>query len=538
MKIELATQRMRLSADGLDDFYWPIQRPEQEAYRDALLSGIVAVARARGDEADPERDLFSAVSQLLVREGLALFYIRTLDRRARRDGNEVEWPEGVDECFEIAAGRAPAVEQCPAVRQLWSGHTAYTPWRRWASVLKHDLRLNGQGWRSLRPIDYRHDIVACHTTVVLEEHAACVPEAVKYKVFDDWFPQITPAEFTDRPVPAAIRDEAVAALRNAFAAANEQLPDFLAVYFGALTERVTALARIHIDRLVARPERLPKRLWTGTGTYIWTRLIRHAVRRCGGHVTGHEHGTGECIINYFNTKTFGDLESADRFVTFNSNQRQWLEDMLDERLLVPLERPEIAVPDYRPGLVRYAGRPPAGEHRPRPAGAPLRVMYVGPIYCGFRPRLSHHNADPVIVDWQSRLIGKLKSWGCEVLLKPHPEGEQRPPAAFMTELGARIIDGPFEKVWNEADVFVFDWKTTTAFSTAMVTGIPLVMVDFGFETFAPEMGRLVNEHCRVVPGRTDDDNRLQVDWAALESAVTSSEPCDIAAVREAAFRFA
>lgn len=538
MKFELANRKMRLSADGLDDFYWPISRSEQSAYRDALLGGMVAVARARGDDMDLERDLFSSVCQLLVREGLALFYILALERRARRDGHDIGWPDDAEPYADIVAGRGPDVDASLAARQLWSGHAAYTSWRRLASTLKHDLRLNGVGWRAVRPIDYRRDIVACHTTVVLEEHAACVPDAVKYVVFDDWFPPITPSEFTDRPVPAAIRDEAVAALRDAFAAANEPLPDAFAARFAALTKRITALARVHIDRLLAAPERLPRRLWTGTGAYIWTRMIRHAVRRRGGHVTGHEHGTGECIINHFNTKTFSDLESADRFVTFNSNQRRWLEEMVDERLLVPRERPEIAVPDYPEGLVRYAGRPPAGEPIVRPAGAPLRVMYVGPIYCGLQPRLSHHNADPVIVDWQARLIGRLKSWGCDVLLKPHPEGEQRPPEAFVRELGARVVNGPFEQVWHEADVFLFDWKTTTAFSTAIVTGLPLVMVDFGFETFSPEMDRLVNSHCRVVRGRTDEANRLHVDWQELEAAVTRTDTCDTSPVREAAFRFA
>jgi hypothetical protein len=537
MKAVFDTQAMPLGADGLGRFFWPLWRHEQARARDELMAGIVRIAKARGDIHDAERDLFSAIAQLVARENLILFTICAVANRTRAAGREPVWPPGNADCEAIWDGQAPDLNASPSVRTLQRAPAPYPRWRRLAVRLAHDLRLNGFGWRALRSRNPDTDVYACNITPILETHARCVDRPVKYTLFDEWFLPVAPAEQDACPLDAAIRMEATENLANAFAVLNEAPPLWLAEYHDRLLVRLSSLARIHMRRLAEQPRRLPGELWTGTGAFIWARLLRHAVRRCGGTVTGHEHGTGECIIDYFNTKTFSDLESADRFVTFNSNQRRWLEEMIDPRLLVPVVRPRIEVPDYPAGMVRYAGRRPKGVHRPALPGQPRRVMYVGPIYCGFRPRLSHHNADPVLVDWQARLIAQLVSWGCEVLIKPHPEGEQRPPEAFVTALGARFIDGPFEEVWNQADVFIFDWKTTTAFSTAMCTGLPVVVIDFAFETFTPEMDRLVSHHCRMVRGTTDEDNRLQINWDELKNSVLSDRQCDTAMVRETAFRF-
>lgn len=533
---------MSIGPEGAGQIFWPLTRAEQEASRDALLAGLVSVSRARGDELDLERDLFSAISQLLVREGMALYLTQAVVRRAKAEGIDVVWPANCGHCQLLWQGRAPSVQESSIVRTLMRGPVCHPRWRRYPTKVLHDIRHNGVGWAAFRTLRPERDIIACHATDVLEEHARCVEDTVKYTLLGEWFFPLNRDETNGdsvKPVAERIKAEAVTVLENAFAAGGESLPVHLAKYFAEVVSEGSCLARIHLDRLLARPNDLPQRLWTGSGAYIWARLLRHAVRRVGGKVTGHEHGTGESIITYFNTKTFSDLESADRFVTFNSNQRRWLESTIDERFLVPLSRPEILVPDYRPGFVKYAGRPLRGGRTvAAPNSGPIRVMYVAPIYCGFNPRISHHNADLIVVDWQARLLAKLRDWGCEILFKPHPEGEQRPPQSFEREFGARILSGPFEDVWSQADIYIFDWKSTTAFSTAISTGLPIVLVDFEFERFAPEMQMLVEQNCTIVPGHADSSNRLQVDWDDLHRAIHNYPHGSSKEIREKAFRFA
>ena len=535
------TAKMKIDESGVENFFWPLTRREQEIFRDSLIEGLVSISRFRNDENDEDRDLISAFSQLILREGMALFFVHTVNQRCIKAGKEPVWPPSNPYCRSIPLGHAPQVTDSILIKSLSKGPSCHPKWKRFFVKLKHDFGFNGWCLKILSPARSEVDIYACHTTDVLEEHARCVKDNVRYTLLGEWFSPITDADIeTSMPLPVGdkILNEALVVLTYSFKQAGEDLPDFLANYFANILVDGSRLVRLHLDRVKAKSAKIPKRLWTGTGAYLWVRLLRHAVRNAGGDVTGHEHGTGESIISYFNTKTFSDLESANRFVTFNTNQKKWLESTIDKRFLVPHQQPAIEVPEYPEGFVRYAGRPLRGQRRVISQNREkLKVMYVAPIYCGFNPRISHHNMDIVIVDWQSRLLSKLQEWGFEILLKPHPEGEQRPPISFAEKFGAKVIPGAFEDVWNLADVYIFDWKTTTAFSTAISTGLPLVMVDFEFEKFAPDMQKLVEKNCSLVKGWTDASNRLDVDWQALRAAIANPLLGENNELREKAFKF-
>ena len=542
MQVVYDSASMEFDENGLKDFFWPLTRKEQEVSRDALLSELVSVARSRNDATDAERDLVSAMLQLLAREGLVLLLTYAVGRRTYAEGHEPVWPAGCNHCEHVGKGIAPPVETSALIRVLKKGPVCHPSWRRYPVRLRRDLRCNGFGIGAIRLANPQKDIYSCHTTDVLEEHARSLDETVKYTLMGEWFSAVDEQSEETLKTPALIDgivDEVIQALSNAFESIGEELPESFEAYFRNVVVRGSRIINVHLNRVLARPHEIPKRLWTGTGGYIWARLLRHVVRRQGGEVTGHEHGTGESIIRYFNTKTFSDLESADSFVTFNSNHRDWLIETVDERFLVPATKPEIRIPEYSKELVRYAGRPLRGDKTQHQAdNVKKKLMYVGPIYVGFSPRVSNHNSDILLIDWQSRLFKKLTEWGYEVLFKPHPEGEQRPPAVFNQMPGVTELYEPFEDVWSQADVYLFDWKSTTAYSTAMSTGLPVVMVDFSFEIFVPEMQALVEKNCALVKGWADDKNRLQTDWSQLKAAIDNPPSGNGSELREKVFKFA
>ncbi len=524
MQVMLDTSRMAASREGIENFYWPLAHAELATFRDELFAGLANVARARGDELDLERDLFGSICHFLTKEGMSLFLVHALVRRIRAGGHEPVWPANAKVFPALAKGRAPEPADSQLVQTLKKGPVCHATWKRPLVKLHHNVALNGFSWRALRPSNPTRDIVAVHLTDVLQEHARSVPDAVEYAVFGEWFAPISDGDLAreaPEPLHERVRGEAVQAVAKAFKEGGEELAPYLAAYLDATLAAGSRLARQYLERIGRYPEKLPRRLWTGSGGYLWARLLRHAVRRQGGEVTGHEHGTGEGLIAYFNSKTFMDLESADRFVTFNSNQCRWLRETLDPRYLVPRQAPEITIPTYRSGLVKYAGDALLRHGKTPTAKGPLRIMYVGSIYCSERPRAGHHNADLVIADWQARLFGQLKEWCYEVVFKPHPEGEQRPPASFVEKMGIRFIEGRFEAVWEQADVLLFDWKSTSAFCSAINTDRPIILFDFNFERFVPEARELVERRCNVIPGWQDADNRLQIDWEQLRSALES-----------------
>lgn len=535
--VVLATEHMKVGPEGVESFFWPLAQRELQVFREVLLCRFVSIARARQDAADIERDLFAAFCQSLVRECVGLFVIHALLRRIRAAGREPVCPPG-PLYGSLTAGRVPAVADSAMVRTLMKGPPPSAFWRRAAAKRVRDVAFNGLGWRALRGTRPALDIVACYPTPVLVEHARAVSDTVKYSLLDEWFGSLTDAEVARaEPLNEELRREIRAAVREAFEAGGEPLPPHLSDYVDGLTVQGSRLARSHLDKVLADPDRVPRRLWTGSGAYVWTRLLRHAVRRQGGEVVGHEHGTGEGLIADFNSKAFMDLESADRFVTFNTNQSRWLTRTIEPKYVIPPAVPPIEVPRFRPSLVKYAGgalrrRSASSAGRVRPA-----VMYVASIYCGDQPRMAHHNADLVIADWQARLIARVRAWGYDVLFKAHPDGSQRPPAGFARELGATFVEGRLEEVWSRADTLIFDWKSTSALSVAMSTDVPVVIVDFDFERFVPEAQALIERRCSIVNGSTNSGNRLHVDWEELKRALKEPRPATDRQFVEAAMRF-
>ena len=536
------TSRMSIGKDGgINNFYWPLAKSEAESFRNKLLAGFAEVSRLKGDDLDLERDLFSTINQLMVREALALFQVYVLIRRSKASGLETLWPVNSDYFSNINKGSTPQIKDSINVKTLMKGPSCHTAWKRPLVKLRRDIKFNGISWGSLRRTNAKKDIVACHITQVMEEHARVASDTIKYTLFGEWFTALNDKlinEYSPKPLDSSICENVMTVFTNAFSIGGEALPQNIYDYFHDVLIECSKLARIHLDKVLEKPEILPKRLWTGTGGYIWCRILRHAVRRVGGEVTGHEHGTGEGIIKYFNTKTFTDYESANNFVTFNSNQCRWLKEILDEQYLIPIEKPNICIPEYKSGTVKYAGSQLITKKTDNPGNGKIKkIMYVASIYTGDKPRPFHHNADIVIVDWQIRLLSHLKQWGYQVLFKAHPEGEQRPPPIFFDELGAESIPGRFEEVWNQADLFMFDWKSTTAFSTAMKTDTPTMLIDFGFEEFMPEVKALVKKRCMLIEGNIDSNNRLQIDWDDMKNNLSNPKTGDNREFLEAAFRF-
>lgn len=540
MQVILDNSRMNVGPEGIESFFWPVRRSEMNTFRDALFSGLALVARSRNDALDLERDLFGAICHFLTKEGMALYMVHTLIRRIRAAGHDPVWPCQSILFPAISQNEAPSVPDSLLVKTLMKGPACHPRWKRPAVKLYYDFRFNGSSLAAFRPFRFRKDIVACYPTEVLEVHAQSIPDVVKYSDLGEWFTPLGDKNIKKLPAPLArqVREEAVHAVRTAFEIGGETLPDYLAEYLDGMLSEGSKLARLHMDRILNNPGKIPSSLWSGSGGYIWVRLLSHAVRRVGGKVVGHEHGTGEGMIAYFNSKTFMDLECTDKFVTFNSNQCRWLHEIVDEKFLVPHRRPKIEIPPYLPGLKKYANDATRLKGTPRSPGRIRRVMYVGTIYCNERPRAGQHNADPVMVDWQARLLAKLREWNYEVLYKAHPEGEQRPPAAFFEQMGAKMVAGRFEEVWDQADAFLFDWKSTTTFSAAMNTDRPIILFDFGFEEFVLSALELITKRCNVIEGEFDMENRLQINWEKLRMALEEPQNSDNDAFLETALRFA
>ena len=520
-EVYLDANRVQVTRDGIQDFLWPLPRAELVAMRDALLPPLVAIVRGAAGADSEDAELLSIVLLHFVNEAMALYQAHALCRRFGELGHRLVVPTKSRLLPALSAGVAPPPS--PLLTSLLAGppraRRRIPPALRriWRSVPWNGLSLSG-----LRSIDPKCDIVALQASPLINCHAHAVPDIVKYSSLREWFDPLDKRSERDvrrAAVSTATIDGAIDAVAAGFAAGGEKLPDYLADYLRDWLVKATGLARCHLSTLLQQPDRLPRRLWTGTGGSIWARILRHAARRLGGVVTGHDHGvgTGHLVSSY---PTLVEFESCDTFVTFTRAQATALQRGLRDDLLIPTKAPEIIA---LPSCCRPAALTKIQERKSRTRLSVIRkVMYPSSFYNGERMHFGVRIPDPVAVDWEGRLFSHLGAWNYKVLHKPHPGSVSSPPAAFANELGVKMLTQPFERVVHMADVFIFASSQSTTFVSALSSNKPIVFVDFGLWDWVPEAYEMLKRRCRVVRGWFDKENRAQVDWGELRDAIEES----------------
>ena len=117
-----------------------------------------------------------------------------------------------------------------------------------------------------------------------------------------------------------------------------------------------------------------------------------------------------------------------------------------------------------------------------------------------------------------RLAHKLSALPIDLVCKPHPDfrysGPHHPLSQFAT-----IVHEPFEKVIDDADVFIFDCLNSTTFWEAVCTDKRVICIDVGFAHPTDAARPILERRCTFIQARFDDANRLRIDDAALEDAV-------------------
>ena len=359
------------------------------------------------------------------------------------------------------------------------------------------LHWNGASPRILRSLDVRSEVVAIQNLPLVDIRARMESAFVRFMNPAQWFPQLesgTPSTVSKADASRAI-DGAVEAFRIGFAAGNEDLPDHLARYLRDWTAEAMRLSDLRLAAILKDPHKVPERLWAGSGGGIWSRVLRHATRRLGGTVTGHDHGNGAGHL-ISATPSIAEFEGCDTFVTYTRAQADGLRKSATEGPQLSDSIPEIiAVQDWQ--KCPSGARGNDGVKRVR---SPIhKIMFASICYPGEMLHYFPLIPTPVAADWHARLIAQVRGWGYEML---------------FTER--------FEDVFASADAIMFDSPMTTTFGLALASEKPVVLIDLGRAVFRPEALALLEGRCRVVWAWFDEENRLQTDWDELRSAIEES----------------
>ncbi len=526
MDVVLDVSRMAVDENGVRGFVWPIARGEILAARDALLPPLVAAARepaAAGNDVDAE--LLSLVLVEFAFETIGLYQAHALCRRLGNLGHSITPPPGGRLLTALAQGSFPPPSPLlgllergvPAARRprLSSVHQMWT-----------HLQWNGPSLTSLRPFDRDRDIVATQRLPLIRHHARAQADFVRFVHPREWLRPLNADSMCGRlvtPSAGGVRG-ALAAVRVGFAAGNEEAPDYLMDYLRDWLVRAMTLAGSHLETVIQQPERVPRRLWSGSGSGVWNRILRHATRRLGGTVTGHDHGNGEGLFESAGSSV-SEFESCDEFVTFTPLRARALGQRVRADMMVQRTVPSVvSIPSRTEGASPFLGTNHArmAPRLTRRSSGTRTVMYPTIFYPGesvypFWPLLP----DPVAVDWHVRVISRLRTWGYEVVLKPHP-GHVETARAVSSELGVTVLADPFEQVLGSCDVLLFDYPRTTTFGVALATNKPVVFVDWGQEVFTSDARSKLERRCCIVRAWFDEENRVRTDWNELRTAIEES----------------
>ncbi|MBC7905489.1 MAG: hypothetical protein H7Y60_01920 [Rhodospirillaceae bacterium] len=496
----------QLDGNGIADFVWPLSWRDHAQFRDNLLSGYAAVIRAGFARGDEDSDLLAILAMEFIQEAMRGWFVATLLSRFAQRGETITapWLRG-------GASDDPATWQ--AQRDRLSFLRGRFPSSGWRSLLRPAYGLlqgSELSWRWPQTVDFRSRIIAtnpCKLTCRRAGHEQEKPVLVSLR---HWFGDACDSLPTDLS-PLALRPETVDAVMTVIAdaaiASGEQAPNAQLAHLRSWLIEASATTRWYLRWLNNHPRRLPARLWTGSGGYIFRRILHMAVRRNGGTCWSHDHGSGVGLFDICDTN-LTEFVTPDTFVTFSSIQAQGYQTQRHEAF-------------------RMAPSWPTIEAAPKPAGEPQRqvpaatvgmgktILFLANQYRGEKVSLTPIEFDFVAADWQARLFSRLRALGYEVLMRAHPESPSLPPGG----IGAPLAGGPFSEALARADMVIMDYLHTTVLKDILFSGKPVLTFEFGHCPPNAVAADALARRIRFIPGWYDEDNRAHTDWSALSSAI-------------------
>ncbi len=507
---QLEMEDVSITADGVSDFLWPISigahRPMSDAAAVQLANGL----RDLSMKDSITNQAFFILAHHFFIDALALFQSSLVASRFREAKREPKPPNRGRALSAVLNQIAPSPPSI--IQHLQNGpeipRRVRAPLRFCRDILLHD----GLTRRRFSKLDFKHDIISVGVDPLIAAHARAINERVTFQRPHLWFK----AQKSDRQL--ILKEEiehcisiAIATFEAGFAVVEMPRPDFIGDYLRNWFPSAIGLVATHLDNIGKAGTPTPRKLWTGSGGNIWSRILRCAVRRRGGHVWAHDHGSGsgQFLGEWF--KNIVEFDTCDTFVSFTPAQVKGLKEHIRSEVLVRKDEPNITCPSE---TVFSARRPSNLSQRRKPT-----VMLLSSFYFGDWATHQSFMPDIPFLDWEARCLAHLQEWGLPTLYKPHPLIVTRAPRHMAETFGSQELNQPSEKVLNRADVILLPDPSSTAFATALSSDRPAVFIDFGLFSFRPEARALLEKRCICVPVPLDSENRPQPNWEDLLAAI-------------------
>lgn len=518
----LSPEDAALNDAGVVDLHWPISRRETCMVRDRFEQNMLSDMRPGLARDDADWAVVRVLMYEIARDVVAGWQLTALRRRMSEADFELSLPpRGYSLLQALTAGQdlPPPMALAALRRGLKAPARWAIPLRAVRNFLRRDA-FSRQRAHRMRP----GDIGCVSSAPFIARHAAAVATERNRRVvlcsFWEWF------SLNDADRAAALATPALSAATmnrilehavDAYTAGGERMPEQIARGMQAWVIEASRWVRFYMDRMRARPERLPRTLWYGSANNWWTRMLRAVVQETGGYCVGHDHGrgVGACPNEGEHGPVF-DL--CDEYVAYSPALAAALENIRAE--IVPRLPSGGTGPKFSHAPANCLPPPVLRDQAPEER----KIMYIAPLYLGERVAgMNCLPADLVWLDWQARLLSHLSGDNRRVSFKGHPESVFPPPATLLDMVQAEEIGGIVETCHQVASAFVCDFLSTP-FKTMVYTDRPIVFIDHGLGRLSPEIRRIIERRCAVVDGGFTESNRLDLsDWGGLDDALRLAE---------------
>lgn len=516
-----------ITGEGVEDFYWPTTHKPMTQFGERFFYECSDLLREYPDQ--KSAIIYKFCVKYLIAIAGGVFQSDLLKARLDIDGVAVNvpahwlvWPYTLKDKAPPSTPFLETLRRQKPVTPLLKKLLDFKRYKRIFAKTKFSIgkmEIDGLKVMTITPEILRNNIIVTQRTGLISRQAKSLSEDVVFCRSDYWFSPVSESEIenTKKYNDAVLEQKLFDIVLKLYTEQGVTPSPFIKDYLTSLISEMAALLGIHYKRLLARDD-LPRRLWTGTGGQVWDLMLRSAVIEKGGHVCAFDHGGGTAHVS-IPLVGFIELWACHEFVTFNAQQADDIAKAAPEWPRLDHMAPKILFVPSASAPMSFQTKSDKKEIK--------KIYVLSTLYDQDRGRSFAFYPDLAYVDWQARLFKHLKDWGYEVYFKPHPESRSLPPDAFEKTLGVKIVKGNFEEVAQDADLFLIDYTYTSIMIPAFLTNIPIVLVDFDALPWHKQAYDLVQKRAALVECGFDGQNRIEIDWNALERAIKDSiEKCD------------
>jgi len=504
-----------LTREGISDFYWPVNPFEVSDLYLTVLRNVISVLRKAVVDDLPGVNAGVVLYPYFLQELMSFYEAHLLISRSSRDGYVIA-SSNDNRLLPLLSHNNKSFSS-RILDQLFNGPPLPKLWRAPLRFIRDIIVAPKEGLirRSLIPLDYKKNIVSIRLDDLVTSCARSIKERVYFRRSNTWFKHPSSTEVLSFEAYSELTRRLLKCVNASFSLKSKGLPKEFNDYFDQWLKTSIPLVEHYYSQLDKHRNRVPERLWVGTAGELWGRILTRYIKSHGGHITRYAHGNTGHFLTSIEHGVY-EFEDCDTYITSSKNQAAAFKAAFTGEDVVQETPPEIIHVEADLLEIEKISKNNFLTKK-------QTVMYVAPIYPGvyFRAASKGGMRDYVLLDWEVRLINKLREWDRAVLLKPHPVESLciAAPASINRLFGSITLSGRFEELYDQADVILIDNPQTSLFSTLIRSGIPFVYLNFDIAKFSDHAYSLLMKRCPIVKGWYDNNNRAQVDWDQLREAI-------------------